>query len=141
MSEDDEWCAIDIESKLNKKIDTLQNVVQQQHDLLQQMSSSIQTLKEELHRTHQTASHDLSRRHDRTHELLEEMKILKHRELNMMLREKVPVPFCSDRSLLGHTSLPKPTLLSPHFLGRRIASPSSDASPSTAGRSPTSLFL
>jgi ABC-type glutathione transport system ATPase component len=123
MSEEDEWCAIDIESKLNKKIDTLQNVVQQQHDLLQQMSSSIQTLKEELHRTHQTASHDLSQRHDRTHELLEELKIMKHRELNMAIREKVAVPFCSEKNLLGYGSLPK-LVLSPYFLGRRLASPS-----------------
>ena len=122
MSEDDEWCAIDIESKLNKKIDTLQNVVQQQHALLQQMSSSIQTLKEELHRTHQTSSH-LSQRHDRTHELLEELKIMKHRELNMAIREKVAVPFCSEKNLLGYGSVPK-LVLSPYFLGRRMASPS-----------------
>jgi ABC-type glutathione transport system ATPase component len=121
MSEDDDWCAIDLENKLNKKIDTLQNVVQQQHELLQQMSSSIQTLKEELHRTHQSSSH-LSQRHDRTHELLEELKIMKHRELNMALREKVAVPFCSERHL-GYGTRPT-IVLSPYFLGRRLASPS-----------------
>jgi len=136
-AEDDEWCAIDIESKLNKKIDALQSVVQQQHDLLQQMSSSIQTLKEELHRTHQSSSHDLSQRHDRTHELLEELKIMKHRELNMALREKVAVPFCSEKNILGYGSLPK-IILSPYFLGRRMASPSSDVS---STRSPTPFSL
>jgi ABC-type glutathione transport system ATPase component len=135
MSVDDDWCAIDIESKLNKKIDALQNVVQQQHDLLQQMASSIQTLKEELHRTHQTSSH-LSQRHDRTHELLEELKIMKHRELNMAIREKVAVPFCSEKHL-GYGT--RTTALSPYFLGRRI-SLSSDVSP-TAVRSPTPFSL
>ena len=141
MSEDDEWCAIDIESKLNKKIDTLQNVVQQQHALLQQMSSSIQTLKEELHRTHQTSSH-LSQRHDRTHELLEELKIMKHRELNMAIREKVAVPFCSERHL-GYGTRPT-IVLSPYFLGRRLASPASasaSASASAASATPTPFSL
>lgn len=127
MSEDDEW--YDIESKLNKKIDTLQNVVQQQHDLLQQMSTSIQTLKEELHRTHQTSSH-LSQRHDRTHELLEELKIMKHRELNMAIREKVAVPFCSEKHL-GYGTRPS-IVLSPYFLGRRLASPSPTFASATA---------
>jgi ABC-type glutathione transport system ATPase component len=129
MSVDDDWCAIDIESKLNKKIDALQNVVQQQHDLLQQMASSIQTLKEELHRTHQTSSH-LSQRHDRTHELLEELKIMKHRELNMALREKVAVPFCSEKHL-GYGTRPN-IVLSAYFLGRRMASPSHASVQATA---------
>ena len=137
MSVDDDWCAIDIESKLNKKIDALQNVVQQQHDLLQQMSSSIQALKEELHRTHQTSSH-LSQRHDRTHELLEELKIMKHRELNMALREKVAVPFCSEKHL-GYGTRPT-IVLSPYFLGRRMASPSASAQASSA-TAPTPFSL
>jgi hypothetical protein len=137
MGEEEEWCAIDIESKLNKKIDTLQNVVQQQHELLQQMSSSIQTLKEELHRTHQSSSH-LSQRHDRTHELLEELKIMKHRELNMALREKVAVPFCSERHL-GYGTRPT-IVLSPYFLGRRLASPSHVASASFASASAPTPF-
>jgi len=138
--EDDDWCAIDIESKLNKKIDALQNVVQQQHDLLQQMSSSIQTLKEELHRTHQTSSH-LSQRHDRTHELLEELKIMKHRELNMALREKVAVPFCSEKHL-GYGTRPT-IVLSPYFLGRRLASPShaSASTSASAHATPTPFSL
>ena len=144
MGEEEEWCAIDIESKLNKKIDTLQNVVQQQHELLQQMSSSIQTLKEELHRTHQSSSH-LSQRHDRTHELLEELKIMKHRELNMALREKVAVPFCSERHL-GYGTRPT-IVLSPYFLGRRLASPShvataaSFATAATTSAAPTPFSL
>lgn len=138
MSIDEEWCAIDIESKLNKKIDTLQNVVQQQHDLLQQMSSSIQTLKEELHRTHQTSSH-LSQRHDRTHELLEELKIMKHRELNMAIREKVAVPFCSEKNILGYGSLHK-LALSPYFLGRRMTSPSHSAHGAQVSPSTPTLF-
>ena len=137
MGEEEEWCAIDIESKLNKKIDTLQNVVQQQHELLQQMSTSIQSLTEQLHRTHQSSSH-LSQRHDRTHELLEELKIMKHRELNMALREKVAVPFCSERHI-GYGTRPM-TVLSPYFLGRRLASPS-HASSSSSFAAPTPLSL
>jgi hypothetical protein len=140
---DEDWYAVDLETKLNKKVDALQAVVQQQHELLQQMSSSIQTLKEELHRSHQTSSHHLSQhlsqRHDRTHELLEELKIMKQRELNMALRERVAVPFCSDRTLLSYGSLPAPTL-SPYFLGRRMTSPTaSAASAATARPSPFSL--
>jgi ABC-type glutathione transport system ATPase component len=138
MSVDDDWCAIDIESKLNKKIDALQNVVQQQHDLLQQMSSSIQTLKEELHRTHQTSSH-LSQRHDRTHELLEELKIMKHRELNMALREKVAVPFCSEKHL-GYGTRPT-IVLSPYFLGRRMTSPSHTSHSTHTIATPTPFSL
>ena len=140
--DEDEWCAIDLESKLNKKIDALQIILQQQHHLIQILSQEMKDLKEELHRTHQTASHDLSLRHDRTHELLEELKILKQRELNMMLREKIPIPFMSDRTLIGLGAFPKPTLLSPCFLGRRIDSQTSGTIAATASvRSPTPFSL
>lgn len=136
--DDYDWCTVDLESKMNKKIDALQTIVQQQSVMIQHMSTSIQSLKEELRHSHQYSSERLSERlserHDRTHELLEELKIMKLRETNMALREKIPIPFSPER---GNGSLLK---LSPYFLGRRMTSPSSDVStPSTSSMSPTSL--
>jgi DNA gyrase/topoisomerase IV subunit A len=125
-TEDDEW--VDIESKLNKKIDTLQTIIQQQHDLLQLLSKEMKALKEEIHSTHHTSSHKLSLQHDRTHELLEELRISRHRELNMALREKIPIPFSCNGNLLGHGLFSKRMPLSPHFLGRRVAPDSTPTS-------------
>jgi methyl-accepting chemotaxis protein len=121
---EEDWFAVDLESKLNKKIDTLQILVNQQSEMIQQLSSDINQLKSELHSTrHHSESHHHrtyqqseilqhvseeikllkselhSTRHlsasqnDRTHQLLEELKVLKQRELNIALREKIPVPF------------------------------------------------
>ena len=131
---DEDWYAIDVESKLNRKIDTLQAIVQQQNDLLQKLSQEMTVLKEELHRTHQTASHDLSRRHDRTHELLEELRISQQREMNMAIRAKIAVPFCSNKTLLAYGLGSKTIPLSPHFLGGRL-----DASASASASALTSM--
>jgi len=121
---EDDWFAVDLESKLNKKIDTLQILVNQQSEIIQQLSNDIKQLKSELHHTRdhsesqnrhtyqqseilQRVSNEIiqlkselhSTRHlsasqnDRTHQLLEELKVLKQRELNLALREKIPVPF------------------------------------------------
>ena len=86
---DDEWFSIDLESKMNKKIDTLQTLVHEQMKMIQTLSEEIKVLKGELHSTH----HHSSTQNDRTHELLEELKVIKQRELNIALREKIPVPF------------------------------------------------
>ena len=89
LNVEDDWFAVDLESKLNKKIDTLQTLVNQQSEMIQQLSSNINQLKSELHSTrHLSASQN-----DRTHQLLEELKVLKQRELNLALREKIPIPF------------------------------------------------
>ena len=121
---EEDWFAVDLESKLNKKIDTLQIHVNQQSELIQQLSSEIKQLKSDFHSTrhHSDSQHNHthqqsqilqhvsneitqlnselhSTRHlsasqnDRTHQLLEELKVLKQRELNLALREKIPVPF------------------------------------------------
>jgi septal ring factor EnvC (AmiA/AmiB activator) len=86
---DDEWFSIDLESKMNRKIDTLQTLVHEQMKMIQTLSEEIKVLKGELHSTH----HQSSTQNNRTHELLEELKVIKQRELNFMLREKIPVPF------------------------------------------------
>jgi len=84
---EEEWFSLDLESKLNKKIDTLQSLVHQQND--------------------------------RTHQLLEELKLIKQRELNMMLREKIPVPFFSTKSSFpNQNGASIPSLPSPLFLAQ-----------------------
>lgn len=118
---EEDWFSVDLETKLNKKIDILQSLVYQQLDLINKLSEEINTLKcevisikslseeikilkGELHSTqHKSASQN-----DHTHQLLEELKILKQRELNLMLRERIPTPFVSANQLL---SLPNPFLM------------------------------
>jgi len=92
---DDEW--FDVESKLNKKIDSLQTIVQQQTAVIQTLSAEIKQLKQDVSRSNPCPH--LSSQNDRTHQLLEELKLIKQRELNMKLREKIPVPFFSASSL------------------------------------------
>jgi hypothetical protein len=60
------------------------------------LSEEIKELKGELYSTH----HKSTSQNDRIHQLLEELKILKQRELNMMLREKKPTPFVSANQML-----------------------------------------
>ena len=98
-SVDDDWFAVDLESKMNKKIDTLQNLVHEQMKMIQILSNEIKVLKGELHSTH----HHSASQNTRTHELLEELKFIKQREVNIMLREKIPIPFFSTHS---NSSLP-----------------------------------
>ena len=86
---DDEWFSINLESKMNQKIDALQLLVHEQMKMIQTLSDEIKVLKGELHSTH----HQSATQNNRTHELLEELTIIKQRELNIMLREKIPVPF------------------------------------------------
>jgi len=112
---EDEWFSIDLESKLNRKIDALQQVVQQQTELIQTLSSEIKQMKQHVG----SPCSYLSSQNDRTHQLLEELKVIKQRELNMMLREKIPVPFFSTKSSFPQhtasiTSLPSPLFLAQH---------------------------
>jgi hypothetical protein len=93
-SVDDDWFAVDLESKMNKKIDTLQNLVHEQMKMIQVLSNEIKVLKGELHSTH----HHSASQNTRTHELLEELKFIKQREVNIMLREKIPVPFAPHQT-------------------------------------------
>lgn len=93
---EEDWISLDVESKLNKKIDQLQTIVEQQSAILQTMSEEIKQLKLELH---PMGCQHLASQNDRTHQLLEELKFLKQRELNMMLREKIPAPFVASTTI------------------------------------------
>ena len=42
---DDEWFSIDLESKMNRKIDTLQTLVHEQMKMIQTLSEEIKILK------------------------------------------------------------------------------------------------
>jgi hypothetical protein len=112
---------------MNKKIDTLQNLVHEQMKMIQVLSNEIKVLTGELHSTH----HHSASQNTRTHELLEELKFIKQRELNIMLREKIPTPFFSTQSI--PSSLPLANVL---WSKKSVASPISPLSLS----SPTSPY-
>jgi DNA gyrase/topoisomerase IV subunit A len=119
-SNEEEWVSLDLESKLNKKIDSLQTLVHQQNELIQTLSAEIKHMKKEFDSTHhRSPCEHLSSQNDRTHQLLEELKLIKQRELNMMLREKIPVPFFSTKSSFPHqNAITVPSLPSPLFLAQ-----------------------
>lgn len=112
---DDDWCSVDIESRLNKKIDALRELVHQQHLMIHTLSTEIKHLQTELHSA-KTQTHS---QNDRTHQLLEELKVIKQRELNLALRSHMPVPFTAGTPipLLGSNSS---LLRSPLFKGKPI---------------------
>ena len=114
---EDDWFSLDLESKLNKKIDSLQTLVHQQNESIQPLSAEIKQLKKDLDSTHhRSPCEHLSSQNDRTHQLLEELKLIKQRELNMMLREKIPVPFFSTKSSFSPLTPPSvKSLPSPLF--------------------------
>lgn len=99
---DEEWYAVDVETRLNKKMDLLQDLVYQQSQLIQQLSTEIVQLKTELSHS-KTTTHT---QNDRTHQLLEELKVLKQRELNLALRSHLPVPFFTTVSATGAVRSP-----------------------------------
>lgn len=86
---DEEWYTVDVETRLNKKIDALQTLIQQQSELIQQLTAELTALKTDLTQS-KTVTHS---QNDRTHQLLEELHILKQRELNRALRSHLPTPF------------------------------------------------
>ena len=129
-SMDDDWFAVDLESKMNRKIDTLQNLVHEQMKMIQLLSNEIKVLKNELHSTH----HHSASQNTRTHELLEELKIIKQRELNIMLREKIPTPFFSTHSL--PSSLPSSLPLANVLWTKKCSTPISPLSLSSPTSSP-----
>ena len=81
---EEDWFALDLESKLNKKIDALQSLVHEQSVLIHTLSSEIKMLKGELQLHPSTCQH-LSSQNDRVQELLEELKIIKLREINIIV--------------------------------------------------------
>jgi len=120
----EEWFTNNLEAKLNKKIDDLQILVHQQFGLIQTLYEEIRQLKgvvtsiqdattvgidtQQLSEEIKTLKDKSASQNDRTHALLEELKVLKQRELNMMLREKRPTPFVAMNPLI---SLPNPFLV------------------------------
>jgi len=117
---EEDWFSLDLESKLNKKIDSLQTLVYQQNALIQTLSAEIKQMKQDLDVTHhRSPCEHLSSQNDRTHQLLEELKLIKQRELNMRLREKIPVPFFSTKSSFpNQNNVTIPSLPSPLFLAQ-----------------------
>jgi predicted nucleic acid-binding OB-fold protein len=86
-----------VELTNKKKIEALNALVNQQAGQIALLSDEIKQLKKEIYSSpfyNQSATQTT-----RTHELLEELKVIKQRELNIMLREKIPVPFTSFTSL------------------------------------------
>lgn len=121
---DEDWCSVDIESKINKKIDGLQSLVFQQYQLIQSLSTEISHLKQELH----SAKNHSHSQNDRTHQLLEELKVMKQRELNLALRSHIPVPFTTLTTPVLQT-YPVSKLKSPLFKGQSIHTKSQTSLP------------
>jgi hypothetical protein len=93
-----------VEQANKKKIEALTALVHQQAGQITMLSDEIKQLKKEIYSApfyHQSVTQT-----DRTHHLLEELKVIKERELNMMLREKIPVPF-SFPTILSNLKLNK----------------------------------
>jgi hypothetical protein len=106
-----------MESKVNKKIDELQSLVFQQHQMIHTLATEISTLKQELH----SAKNQTHSQNDRTHQLLEELKVMKQRELNLALRSHIPVPFTTLSSPVIQGPMSK--LRSPLFKGQTTLPP------------------
>ena len=85
----DEWYSVDVEPRLNEKIDPLQRSLAEQSVMIQALSDGLKTLQAEMKIKQERSSVQK----DRMNELLEELKVLKQRELNMLIREKIPCPF------------------------------------------------
>jgi chromosome segregation ATPase len=85
----DEWYSVDVEPKLNEKIDQLQKSLAEQSVMIQSLSDGLKSLQAEM-KIRQERS---TVQKDRMNELLEELRVLKQRELNMLIREKIPCPF------------------------------------------------
>jgi hypothetical protein len=85
-------------------LETLQDRMKSDKAQADMLSDEIKQLKKEIYSApfyHQSITQT-----DRTHHLLEELKVIKERELNMMLREKIPVPF-SFPTILSNLKLNK----------------------------------
>lgn len=79
------------EDRIHQKIEELQALVYQQSEMIQILAGEIKELKST---TYESASQN-----DRTHQLLDELKRVKERELNYALRCHHPVPFFDSESL------------------------------------------
>ena len=114
ISIDDDWFTISLESKLNKRMDDVEQllhqnmkqlqVVQEEMKMLQQtIRLELDSIKQSTERI-QSLSEEiglLKHSHDTIpsrQELIEELRMIQQRELNLMLREKRATPFISSKS-------------------------------------------
>jgi chromosome segregation ATPase len=96
---------------LQKKVEDQSFEIHRQSSEIQELRTTINSLVEQLQstkETHQLLLEELKlHRHTdykektiRTNELLEELKVIKQRELNLLLREKIPIPFFASTEAL-----------------------------------------
>jgi septal ring factor EnvC (AmiA/AmiB activator) len=101
----EEWCSIDIENRSTerlfelyqqlsqevqsnqRKLEEIQAELARQTQSIERLAEEIKGLRNELH------LYPVSSNKERMVELLEELRVIKERELNLMIREKIPVPF------------------------------------------------
>ncbi len=105
----EDWYTLDSDQKkvvsqiesLEKKLEEQSSEIQQLRSVVSSLSSNQSLLLEELKllRREFTMYHQSSHK-ERTNELLEELKVIKQRELNLYLREKIPVPFFATTETL-----------------------------------------
>lgn len=83
--------------KQSTEIQDLRTTITSLVDQLKSTKETQQLLLEELKLIRHT---DYTEKTNRTNELLEELKIIKQRELNLLLREKIPIPFFASTETL-----------------------------------------
>lgn len=101
----EEWCSIDVDHRpterlfelyqqLNEEVKKSQQALVEiqkeltlQHQAIHHLTEEIKGLRNELH------LYPASTNKERMVELLEELRVIKERELNLMIREKIPFPF------------------------------------------------
>jgi len=114
ISIDDDWFTISLESKLNKRMDDIEQLLHQNMKQLQVVQEEIKTLQQTIRleldsikqstERIQSLSEEiglLKHSHDTIpsrQELIEELRMIQQRELNLMLREKRATPFISSKS-------------------------------------------
>jgi chromosome segregation ATPase len=105
----EDWYSLDSDQKklvthiesLEKKLGEQSSELQQLRSVVSALSSSQAQLLEELKLLRREfAMYHQSSHKERTNELLEELKVIKQRELNLFLREKIPVPFFASTETL-----------------------------------------
>ena len=105
----EDWCTLDSDQKkltnhiesLEKKLEDQSSELIQLRSLITGLTQSQTLLLEELKLLRREFSmYHQSSHKERTNELLEELKVIKQRELNLFLREKIPIPFFASTETL-----------------------------------------
>jgi Skp family chaperone for outer membrane proteins len=118
MSIIEDWYSLEESDSRKAMLESLQKKVEEQSAEIQKQSTEIQDLRttitslvDQLKSTKETQQllleelklirhTDYTEKTNRTNELLEELKIIKQRELNLLLREKIPIPFFASTEAL-----------------------------------------